>query len=223
MNTGSVQDQLLAEQRTYYSALAPEYLDQGLDLPGGAELADALDAFRPTGSVLELACGPGTWTPQLLRHASDVTAVDASAEMLAIAASRVPGGAPVRFVEADLFTWEPDRRYDVVFIGFWLSHVPAERSESFWARVAAALVPRGRVFFADDSHRTPEELIEGPASSTIQRRTPDGTAYRIVKVAYEPADLERQLRELGWDITVTTAAGPVFWGAGTRAGEALPG
>jgi hypothetical protein len=71
------------------------------------------------------------------------------------------------------------------------------------------------VFFADDSHRT--------ASSTIQRRTPDGTAYRIVKVAYEPAALERRLRELGWDITVTTAAGPVFWGAGTRAGEALPG
>jgi hypothetical protein len=46
MNTGSVQDQLLAEQRAYYSALAPEYLDQGLDLPGGAELTDALGAFR---------------------------------------------------------------------------------------------------------------------------------------------------------------------------------
>jgi SAM-dependent methyltransferase len=216
MNTGSVQDPLLAEQRAYYSALAPEYLGQGLDLPGGAELADALDAFRPTGSVLELACGPGTWTCQLLRHAREVTAVDASAEMLAIAASRVPGGAPVRFVEADLFTWEPDRRYDVVFMGFWLSHVPAGHFEAFWARVGAALAPRGRVFFADDGYRTPDELIEGPASSTIQRRTPDGTAYRIVKVPLEPADLERQLRSLGWNITVTPTAGPFFWGAGKR-------
>jgi SAM-dependent methyltransferase len=108
MNTGSVQDQLLAEQRAYYRALAADYLDQFPDLPGGAELTGALDAFRPTGSVLDLACGPGTWTPQLLRHASDVTAVDASPEMLALAASRVPDGAPVRFVEADLFTWEPE-------------------------------------------------------------------------------------------------------------------
>ena len=218
MNTGSVQDQLLAGQRAYYSALAPDYLDQGLDLPGVgelvAELADALDAFRPAGSVLELACGPGVWTSQLLRHASDVTAVDASPEMLAIAASRVAAGAPVRFVQADLFTWEPDRRYDVVFMGFWLSHVPAERWESFWAVVAAALAPGGRVFFADDAYRTPDELIEGPASSTIQRRTPDGTAYRIVKVPHEPADLERRLRELGWDVTVTPTAGPFFWGAG---------
>jgi SAM-dependent methyltransferase len=218
MTTGSVQDRLLAQQRAYYRALAPRYLDQGLDLPGGAELAAALDTFGPAGSVLELACGPGVWTSQLLRHASDVTAVDASPEMLAIAASRVPAGAPVRFVEADLFTWEPDRRYDVVFMGFWLSHVPAERFESFWGVVAAALTPRGRVFFADDAYRTPDELIEGPASSTIQRRTPDGTPYRIVKVPHEPADLERRLRGLGWDVTVMPTAGPFFWGAGNRAG-----
>ena len=216
MNTGSAQDQILAEQRAYYSALAPDFFDQLLDLPGGDELAVALEAFRPAGSVLDLACGPGTWTTQLLRHASDVTAVDASPQMLAIAASRVPAGAPVRFVEADLFSWQPDRQYDVVFMGCWLSHVPETRFESFWDRVAAALAPGGRVFFADDYHRTPEELIEGPQSSTIERRTPDGTAYRIVKVAHEPAALERRLRELGWDITVTPTAGPFFWGAGTR-------
>lgn len=123
----------------------------------------------------------------------------------------------MRFIEADLFAWEPDRRYDVVFMGYWLSHVPAERFGPFWARVAAALAPRGRVFFVDDNYRTPDELIEGPESSTIQRRMTDGTAYRIVKVPHEPADLERQLRELGWDITVTPAVGPFYWGAGNRA------
>jgi trans-aconitate methyltransferase len=134
--------------------------------------------------------------------------------MLVIAAGSVPAGGPVRFVRADLFSWEPDRQYDVVFMGFWLSHVPAERFESFWALVGAALAPQVRVFFADDAYRRSDELIEGPSSSTIRRRTPEGTAYRIVKVPYEPAQLERQLRELGWDITVTPTAGPFFWGAG---------
>src|SRR5580692_13087748 len=169
MGSAEERTRLLDEQVSYYRALAGDYLNQSLDLPGGDELTEALEAFRPTGSVLELACGPGVWTRQLLRHATDVTAVDASPEMLAIAASRVPGGAPVRFVQADLFTWEPDRRYDVVFMGFWLLHVPAERFGSFWALVAAVLAPHGRVFFADDGYRTPDELIEGPASSTIQR------------------------------------------------------
>jgi SAM-dependent methyltransferase len=140
---------LLDEQRAYDRALAADYLDQGLDLPGGDEVTDALDAFQPNGSVLELACGPGVWTGQLLRHASEVTAVDASPEMLAIAAARV-GDERVRFIEADLSTGKPDRRYDVVFFGFWLSHVPAERFASFWSLVADCLEPEGRVFFADD-------------------------------------------------------------------------
>ena len=199
----------------YYRALAADYLDQGLDLPGGDELAEALDAFQPTGSVLELACGPGVWTGQLLCYGADVTAVDASPEMLAIAAARV-GGERVRFIQADLFTWTPDRRYDVVFMGFWLSHVPPGKFASFWSLLADCLTPQGRVFFADDAYRTAEELTEGPSSSVIRRQIPAGTAYRFVKVPYQPADLERQLQQLGWDIKVSATAGPFYWGAGSR-------
>lgn len=136
--------------------------------------------------------------------------------MLAIAADRV-GRDRVRFIQADLFTWRPDRRYDVVFMGFWVSHVPAERFGSFWSLVADCLKPEGRVFFCDDAYRTEDELIEGPESSTIRRQIPDGTAYRIVKVPHQPAALESQLRELGWDITVHPTAGPFYWGAGQRA------
>src|ERR1700722_5392067 len=173
---GQELNRLLDEQAAYYRALGADYLDQGLDLPGGGELAEALEAFQPTGSVLELACGPGVWTGQLLRHASDVTAVDASAEMLAVAAARLRAGR-ARLIQADLFGWTPDRRYDVVFFGFWLSHVPHERFESFWSLVTECLKDDGRVFFADDAYRTPDELIEGPSSSTIRRRLDDGAFY----------------------------------------------
>ena len=58
-------------------------------------------------------------------------------------------------------------------MGFWLSHVPAERFASFWSLVADCLTPEGRVFFADDAYRTPDELVEGPSSSTIRRQIPD--------------------------------------------------
>jgi demethylmenaquinone methyltransferase/2-methoxy-6-polyprenyl-1,4-benzoquinol methylase len=208
-------DRLLAEQVTYYRSLAGDYLNHGLDMPGGDELTEALEAFHPSGSVLELACGPGVWTGQLLRHASDVTAVDGSPEMLAIAAARL-GAGQLRLVQADLFGWVPDRRYDVVFFGFWLSHVPLERFASFWSLVADCLKDGGRVFFADDAYRTPDELIEGPSSSTIRRRLDDGTPYRIVKVPHHPAELERRLQRLGWSIKVTATAGPFYWGAGSR-------
>jgi SAM-dependent methyltransferase len=208
-------DRLLAEQIDYYGAVAPEYGEYAIAVAGGGELVAALDAFRPAGDVLELACGPGTWTPHLCRYAASVTAVDASREMLALAAERV-GADRVRFIRADLFGWRPDRRYDVVFFGFWLSHVPLARFEAFWALVADCLAPGGRVFFVDDGHRTPEELVEGESSSTIRRRLNDGTAYRAVKVPHEPADLEARLARLGWRFTVTQTAGPFYWGAGAR-------
>jgi ubiquinone/menaquinone biosynthesis C-methylase UbiE len=99
---GAEPERLLDEQVSYYRAIAADYLNQGLDLPGGGEVIEAVEAFQPTGSVLELACGPGVWTGQLLRHATDVTAVDASLEMLAIAAARTRevGGERVRFIRA---------------------------------------------------------------------------------------------------------------------------
>jgi hypothetical protein len=104
----------------------------------------------------------------------------------------------------------------VVFIGFWLSHVPPERFESFWSLVADCMKDDGRVFFADDWFRTPDELVEGPSSSTIRRQLADGRSYRLVKVPHRPADLEMQLRRLGWDIRVSPTSGPFYWGAGTR-------
>ncbi len=207
-------DDLLAEQAAYYRAAADEY---AVDVAAGRELATALERFAPAGDVLELACGPGVWTEQLLRTADSVTAVDASAEMLARARGRV-GAARVRFVQADLFTWEVEGRYDVVFFGFWLSHVPLDRFDRFWAMVRDALKPGGRVFFVDDNARTPEELVHGEESSVIERRLRDGTAYRAVKVAHQPADLEARLRDLGWDVTVQACSGPFFWGAGADAG-----
>jgi 2-polyprenyl-3-methyl-5-hydroxy-6-metoxy-1,4-benzoquinol methylase len=215
-------DRLLAEQVAYYRARAPEYelgvlADAWGGEPWGGEPEAALEAFAAAGAVLEIACGQGAWTRHLLRHADGVTALDASPEMLAIAGSRLRDER-VSFVQADVFEWASERRYDVVFFGFWLSHVPLERFEEFWSRVDAWLEPHGRVFFVDDAYRTADELVYGDSSPVVQRRLSDGTAYRVVKVPHRPEELERRLRQLGWAITVSASErAPFYWGAGGRA------
>jgi trans-aconitate methyltransferase len=211
-------NQLLAEQAAYYGALSPDYLEGALDLPGGTELEQAIADNPPRGAVLELACGPATWTAQLLTHATTLTAVDGSHEMLTLARARLGHAADrVRFVHADLFSWRPAQVYDSVFFGFWLSHVPLERFAEFWALLEACLAPGGRVLFVDDAYRTPEELVEGATSSTIQRQLPDGRTFRAIKVPHTPASLQQRLVDLGWDITVSPTAGPFYWGLGGRA------
>ena len=73
--------------------------------------------------------------------------------------------------------------------------------------VADCLKPQGRVFFADDAYRTPDELVEGPSSPVIRRQLNDGTPYRLVKVPHQPASLQEQLKRIGWSITVTPPPG----------------
>lgn len=206
----------LDEQLAYYRAVASEYEDHAIDAPGQDELLAAIDSFRPTGDVLELACGPGVWTERLQTSAVSVTAVDGAPEMLARARRRLGSRAPVRFVHADLFSWHPVRRYDAVFFGFWISHVPEDRFEGFWNLVAEALEPDGRVFFCDDNHRTDVELVDGIASPVVRRELNDGTPFRVTKIPHQPAELERRLRSLDWDITVSGTSGPFYWGTGGR-------
>lgn len=215
-------DALLAEQVAYYRARAPEYAETAMpeitraDHDSAAhEIREAIARFKPHGDVLELACGPGTFTSELAGYAKSLTAVDAAPEMLALAAAK-PGTHEVRFIGADLFRWTPDRRYDCVFFAFWLSHVPLERFEQFWGLVADCLKPSGRVFFVDDAFRTPDELIEGEESSTIRRKLNDGTPFRAVKVAHTPEELTARLARLGWRFEIRRTAGPFFYGAGGR-------
>lgn len=221
----------LRQQLDYYRARAAEYdqwwLRQGRYDRGAAlnaqwfadasVLASALSAFRPAGRVLELACGTGIWSEQLLPFASHLTAVDGSPEMLAINAARL-GSPLVRYVEADLFEWRPSGQFDTVFFGFWLSHVPPERFADFWRLVASCLAPGGRVFFVDSRHEQTSTAVDHrlpePAATVLRRRLNDGREFQIYKIFYDPADLAGRLSELGWQFAIHQTRHYFLYGAG---------
>lgn len=208
----------LDEQIAYYRARAPEYEDwwddHRADHPPTwaaevAALESALASFAPTGTVLELACGTGLWTRQLVRYADRITAVDASPEVMALNAGRLPADVAVDFLQADLFAWRPEQRYDVVFFSFWLTHVPPAYFDAFWSSVAEALRPGGRFFMIDNRESYVDVADEPPEGFHAERRLRDGRRYTIVKEFYEPADLVERLAPLGWEVTAD-ATGPSF-------------
>ena len=222
---------MLDEQLSYYRARAPEY-DEWFYRKGRYDLGPvqnarwfeevdvvrtALAGLRPVRSALELACGTGLWTVELVRFAISVTAVDGAPEMLALNRERI-GPDRVRYVEADLFEWEPDATYDLVFIGFWVSHVPRQVFGAFWAKLARALEPGGRVFLVDNlamgspiDHRD-ENTVDG----TMVRELKDGRSFRIVKHFYDPASLAAALEPLGWSADLRKAGHFLLYGTVTR-------
>ncbi|CAN5556423.1 hypothetical protein BH20CHL7_BH20CHL7_04770 [soil metagenome] len=233
-------DRQLDEQIRYYRARAPEYdawaerdgaYDRGARNHGWqaekARLVAALAEFQPRGDVLEIAGGTGQWTHQLVRHADSLTVVDAAPE--ALEHNRRKLAADVERVEyhvTDFFDWEAPERYDVIFFSYWLSHVPPERFVAFWERVAACLKPGARVFLIDNiatayaARLDPE--IPGEDDVTVLRPAPDGNLYRVWKVLWEPGDLERELRTLGWSFEAYATGTYFMWAEGRRADQGLP-
>jgi SAM-dependent methyltransferase len=229
-----VDDALLTEQLDYYRARAGEYdrwwnregrFDRGEAANArwfaeAAELESVLQRFEPRGDVLELACGTGLWTRHLVGYADTLTAVDGSAEVLAINRARV-GHASVEYRQVDIFNWLPEpASFDACVFSFWLSHVPEERFAAFWAMVGSALRPGGRVLFIDsartDRSTAADHRLPGADESTMTRRLDDGREFRIVKRFYGPRALESELACLGFNFRVDTTGEFFLYGTGVK-------
>ena len=222
---------LLQQQVAYYQARASEYdewfLRQGRYDRGASlnqqwfqeveQVREEVDQFRPGGQVLELACGTGLWTQQLLKHAQHITAIDAVAEVLELNRVRLQS-LKVKYVQADIFTWQPEERYDVIFFGFWLSHVPLLYFEKFWQMLGRGLKSEGRIFFVDSKYEPTstarDHHLENAQAGTVMRRLNDGREYQIVKMFYEREQLEKRLESMGWKVKVGETPHYFLFGCG---------
>lgn len=225
----------LQQQIAYYRARASEYdewfyrlgrYDRGASLNqrwfAEVELAmREVRALAPVGDALELAAGTGNWTVELAKISNTLTALDASPEMIAINREKV-ARADVVYHEADLFTWQPEQQYDLVFFGFWLSHVPPERFDPFIAQVAKALRPGGRLWMIDslpdDSSSAVNHIKYDPSGYTHTRKLNDGREYNIIKVFYDPVDLQQRLTAHGIVGEIKTTGAYFWYGGGVKQG-----
>jgi SAM-dependent methyltransferase len=197
-------DEVLADQVDYYRRRAAEYdVTAYGDVAAARErIARLVAQLRPAGSVLEIACGTGLWTQALAEWADSLTAIDAAPEAVAIARDRVRP-ASVSFAVADVFSWHPGTRFDVIFFSAWLSHVPASRFGQFWQLLGSLLASDGRVLFIDEhvDERGKEAYLAG-RDEVVERTLNDGSTFRVIKNFVDPAELESRLRELGWDCVI---------------------
>lgn len=122
-----------------YDARAADYAAMTESLGEQAEL-EAFAARLPAGGrVLDLGCGPGFYAEWLAARGFDVDAVDASARMVALAASR-PGvsARQARFDDIDAV-----QAFDGIWANFALLHAPRANIAGHLARLHRALKPGG--------------------------------------------------------------------------------
>ncbi|KRR15257.1 SAM-dependent methyltransferase [Bradyrhizobium lablabi] len=108
-----------------------------------ARLTAFLARLPPNAAILELGCGAGGDTAEMLARGFDVRATDGSPEMAEVASKRL-----ARPVETLLFhELDEVEAYDGVWANACLLHVPRDQLASVLALIWRALKPDG-VFFA---------------------------------------------------------------------------
>jgi SAM-dependent methyltransferase len=209
---------LNAEMVAYYTARADEYDDWYLrrgryahgpvhDQAWNAELDVAtlwLDSLPLSGEIVELAAGTGWWSP-LLASKGELSIYDAAEAPLDRARERLVAHRLRAHIHVRDAWSEPDRAVDAVFAGFWLSHVPRARLASFLALVRRWLKPGGTFAFVDSRADPSSGAVDQPATAPgdgaagiRRRRLADGREFRVIKVLYEPDELEAALRAAGF-------------------------
>jgi ubiquinone/menaquinone biosynthesis C-methylase UbiE len=149
--------------RDYWSRRSETFdLAFGHRIPEGSEFDAWAAAIRENlgpepRRVLELACGTGEVTRLLLSLGHEVTALDFSEAMLAVAREKHAGAKRLRFLLADAENpMEPDETYDAIVCRHlvWTLTTPAA-AFSEWYRM---LKPGGILLFFDGDWAAPTRL-----------------------------------------------------------------
>jgi len=178
--------------KEYYDTRAPEYDDWWLGVglysdrsrPGWeeelAELARTLGSLPPA-RTLDVACGTGFITQHL---PGDVTGLDQSERMLAIARVRIPTAT---FVAGDALELPfADGTFDRLFTSYFYCH----------------LEEADRLRFLAEARRVASELIvlasrpgdaDEPLERWEERRLQDGSRWQVYKRVFEPESLAAEL------------------------------
>lgn len=177
--------------KEYYDTRACEYdewyLGQGLfagrDRPGWEDDLGALIltlGALPATPTLDVACG----TAFLTRHLpGEITALDQSERMLAIARERLPGATLIR---GDALALDfPDDTFGRVFTGHFYGHLETDERRRFIAsarRIAPELV-------VVDSAVRPDRGREEWQDRVLN----DGSRFQVYKRYFDPEELVREL------------------------------
>jgi SAM-dependent methyltransferase len=197
--------------QAYYARRAREY-ERIYDKPERqadlARLRADIPALFEGETVLEIACGTGYWTPLIAARARSVLAVDYAVETLEVARSKTYEKQNVDFQQGDAYdlpAWP--QKFSACYAGFWWSHIPLERIDSFLTGLHTRLAPGARVAFMDNLYvegsSTPLARRDAAGNTYQERRLADGSRHEVQKNFPADGELEARLARAGSEVRVT--------------------
>jgi ubiquinone/menaquinone biosynthesis C-methylase UbiE len=189
----------------YYRARAPEYEQiYYRDVPvRRKEIDDCCENVKRLAKnkvVLDLACGTGYWTKVAASSAQEVIGTDIAGEMVEQARQK-KFHAPVSFAVSDIYNppFLPDS-FDLVILGFWVSHEPKQNYARLFEAITYPLKPDGYLWMIDNN--PPAEGPQMDSTGTDEygnnlklRKLSNGDEFQILKNYFSKEELKEILSQ----------------------------
>ena len=147
-------------------------------------LVGALERFDEPGVAVDLGCGTGRDTIELLRRGWRVLAIDAEAEAIRRLRSNT-GDDELLETQVAGFEEAALPACDLVNSSFALPFCPPQRFDALWSRIGAALRPGGRFsgqLFGDRDGWAPDPGITFHTYTDVERLLADYEVERFEEV-----------------------------------------
>ena len=195
---------------TYYKDRAREY-EEIYFRPERQEelkkLEDILKGIFKDKAVIEIACGTGYWTERISLVAKSIFATDINDAVLEVAMSKKYSKNNISFQNQDLFSFNPEERFESLFGGFILSHIKLQELDNFIDRINSLVLPNGTIVLIDNNY---VEGISTPVTdkdefgNTYQTRTlKDGSKHQVLKNFPTSELINEKLKDKAKEISFT--------------------
>ena len=147
--------------------------------------------ISPDAKILDLCCGAGQATRELVKHSQNVTGLDASPIAIQRAKQNVPQAQYVEsFAEKMPFS---DRQFDLVITNTAMHEMDSEQLQEIIAEVNRVLTPEGQ-FIIIDFHRPTNPLFWLPVATFLWLFETE-TAWQLLQT-----DLTQLLSKSGFQV-----------------------
>lgn len=197
--TTSLTPGFLTATRTFYDAIAEDYAERFSDELAARPLERAvLTAYAELvgagGRVADLGCGPGRTTGRLASLGLEMSGLDLSESMLAIARRENPG---IPFAQGSMLNLDlPDQALAGVVSFYSSIHTPVDELPALFSEFHRVLVPGGHLLLAFQVGDEPRHLDRPwghPVALDFERRRPERMAALLTAAGF--AMLSRTVRE----------------------------
>jgi len=113
------------------------------------------------GTVLDLGSGIGVWAEYFARRFSRVTAVEGSRALFQSLQTRCAQSSNLRAIHGDVMTFEPEARYDLIFLGGLLMYLNESDVITLLRKLVPRIEPGGMILCRESTVRGNAVALKG--------------------------------------------------------------